>query len=64
MTTVAKKLMLGTAAFAVAGALISPVVAIADTEDSGSDSASVGSSAAKTPKREGRGARKPATTTQ
>jgi len=54
MTTVAKKLMLGTAAFAVAGALISPVVAVADTEDSGTDS--VGTSAGNTPKRDKRGA--------
>lgn len=57
MTTVAKKLMLGTAAFAVAGALISPVVAVADTEDTGTDSASVGTSAGSTPKRSGRGAK-------
>lgn len=55
MTTVAKKLLLGTAAFVVAGALISPVVAVADTEDPGTDTASVGTSAAKTPKRSGRG---------
>ena len=54
MTTVAKKFMLGTAAFAVAAALTSPVVAIADTEDS--DNASVGTSAGNTPKREKRGA--------
>lgn len=60
MTTVAKKLLLGTAAFAVAGALISPVVAVADTEDPTSDS--VGTSAGKTPKREARGAKKPSTT--
>ncbi len=51
MTTVAKKLMLGTAAFAVAGALISPVVAFAETEDTGTDSASVGTSAGDTPKK-------------
>ncbi len=56
MTTVAKKLQLGTAALAVAAsaALIAPMVAVADESDSGSDS--VGSSAAKTPKREKRGA--------
>ncbi len=61
MTTVAKKLQLGTAALAVAAsaALIAPMVAVADESDSGSDS--VGSSAAKTPKRENRGAKKPAT---
>jgi hypothetical protein len=63
MTTAAKKLMLGAAAFAVAGALISPVVAFADTEDTGTDSASVGTSAGDTPKkRSGRAAKKPTTT--
>lgn len=54
MATIAKKLQIGTAAFAVAAVgFITPVVALADT-DSDSDS-SVGSSASKTPKREKRG---------
>jgi hypothetical protein len=57
MTTVAKKLLLGTAAFAVAGALMSPVVAVADNEDPGTDTASVGTSAGNTPQRGTRGAR-------
>lgn len=56
MTTVAKKLLLGTAAFAVAGALISPVVAVADDE-TGTDTASVGTSAGSTPQRGARGSR-------
>ena len=61
MTTVASKLRLGTAVFAVAAvAVIPPVLAQADETDSGSDttssSDSVGSSAGKTPKRDSRGA--------
>ncbi|MCB9409887.1 hypothetical protein [Mycolicibacterium sp.] len=62
MTTVASKLRLGTAVFAVAAvAVIPPVLAQADETDSGnstagSSDASVGSSAGRTPKRESRGA--------
>lgn len=62
MTTVASKLRLGTAVFAVAAvAVIPPVLAQADETDSGSTSAgtssdSVGSSAGRTPKRDARGA--------
>ena len=65
MTTFSKQLKLSTAVFAAAAVLITPSVAFADTEgDAGSDteSASVGTSAAKTPKRAGRGANKPSTT--
>ena len=65
MTTFSKQLKLSTAVFAAAAVLITPSVAFADTEgDAGSDteSASVGTSAAKTPKRTGRGASKPSTT--
>ena len=65
MTTFSKQLKLSTAVFAAAAVLITPSVAFADTEgESGSDteSASVGTSAAKTPKRSGRGASKPSTT--
>ena len=65
MTTFSKQLKLSTAVFAAAAVLITPSIAFADTEgESGSDteSASVGTSAAKTPKRAGRGANKPSTT--
>lgn len=64
MTTISKQLKLSTAAFAVAAVLITPSVAFADTEgdsDTGTESASVGTSAGSTPKRAGRGAKKPST---